>query len=388
MRLVIGGGWKTVLAGVGLLSLLAACDQGGEQSAPPPPRPVDVRPIVSGEVRDTGEYLGELISRQSIELLPQVAGYVRRIHVRPGQKVKQGEPLVEIDARQQTAALNSAQAQKSSAEVQLDLARTTLQRTRALYQEGLASAQELERATAEVKAAEAAARSASAVVSQQSVQLGFNVVNAPFDGTVGEVFVRVGNLVSASSVLTTLSQSDVLEIGVAIPSDRARTLRPNSPIEILDKNGNVVVTSTLFYVDPVADPLTQLVEVKAAFRNDVGLRPNERVRARVVYATREALLIPMLAVVRQSGQPFAMVVEEKDGGHVVNRHPITLGPLGSDNYVVESGLQEGTLIAVSSLQLLRDGARIEPRIQTPHNPETTQGTAAGMGGAPGAIGAP
>src|SRR5690606_13395029 len=120
VRLVIGGGgWKTVLAGVGLLSLLSACDSAGPEAAAVPPRAVDVQAISTGEVRDTGEYLGELISRQSIELLPQVAGYVRRIHVRPGQKVKQGEPLIEIDARQQTAALNSAQAQKSSAEVQL-----------------------------------------------------------------------------------------------------------------------------------------------------------------------------------------------------------------------------------------------------------------------------
>lgn len=387
MRLVIGGGWKSVLVGLGLVSLLAGCDRGGETAAPPPPRPVDVLAISAGEVRDTGEYLGELISRQSIELLPQVAGYVRRIHVRPGQQVKQGEPLIEIDARQQTAALNSAQAQNVSAEVQLDLARTTLQRTRALYQEGLASAQELERATAEVKAAEAAARSSAAIVSQQSVQLGFNVVNAPFDGTVGDVFVRVGNLVGAATVLTTLSQADVLEVGVAVPAERARSLRPNSPLEILDSSGQVRVTSNIFYVAPVANPLTQLVEVKAAFRNDVNLRPNERVRARVVYDTREALLIPMLAVVRQSGQPFAVVVEEREGGHFAQRRPITLGRLGTHSFEVESGIEEGTLIAVSSLQLLRDGERIEPRMKLPENP-ATQGTASGMGGSAGAIGAP
>ena len=75
----------------------------------------------------------------------------------------------------------------------------------------------------------------------------------------------------------------------------------------------MLLTSTIFFVAPQADPRTQLVEVKAAFRNTVGLRPNELVRARLVYSTRNALQMPALAVVRQSGQPFAFVVQEKDG---------------------------------------------------------------------------
>jgi RND family efflux transporter MFP subunit len=319
---------------------------------------VEVVRLAPSQVRDTSEYLGTLQSRQSVTVLPQVAGAVRRIHVRPGEKVEAGTPLVEVDAREESAALESAQAQQSSAEVNLDLARRTRARTEALFKEGLASAQELERAQAQVEAAEASTRASAAQVSQRQVQLQYHVVRAPFAGTVGDIPVRVGDFVGATTPLTSVAQADVLEVSVAVPSERARMLRPETPIELLDAQGKVVLTSTVFFVAPQADPRTQLVEVKAAFRNTVGLRPSELVRARLVYSTRDALQLPALAVVRQSGQPFAFVVREKEGKQVVERRLIKLGALGEMAYVVEEGLKEGEQVAITSLQALRDGAPV------------------------------
>ena len=351
---------KTVWSAA-LLAVVAGCSGKPQAPAAPPPREVEVVTLAPREVRDTGEYLGSLLSRQSVTVLPQVAGYVRRIHVRPGQKVEEGAPLLEVDAREESAALDSAQAQHSSAQVNLDLARRTAARTEALYKEGLASAQELERAQAQVEAAEASSRSSAAQVTQRQVQLQYHVVRAPFAGTAGDVLVRQGDFVSATTQLTSVAQADALEVSVAVPAARARSIKPDTALEVLDAQGKVLLTSSVFFVAPQADPRTQLVEVKAAFRNSVGLRPSELVRARIVYSTRDALQIPALAVVRQSGQPFAMVVQDKDGKTVVERRPITLGPLGDMAYVVEGGLKEGDRVAVSSMQALRDGMAVKPK---------------------------
>ena len=54
---------------------------------PPPPREVEVLTVVPAEARVTGEYLGSLLSRASLTVLPQVNGYVRKIHIKPGQTV-------------------------------------------------------------------------------------------------------------------------------------------------------------------------------------------------------------------------------------------------------------------------------------------------------------
>ncbi|QSQ18578.1 efflux RND transporter periplasmic adaptor subunit [Myxococcus landrumensis] len=342
-------------------ALLVAAGCGGKPPPPaaPPPREVQVLTLTPSEVRDTSEYLGSLLSRQNITVLPQVAGYVRRIHVKPGQKVEAGATLLEVDSRTETAALDSAQAQQSSADVNKELARRTFARTEALYKEGLASAQEMEQGRAQLEASEAAARSAAAQVAQRQVQLQFHAVRAPFAGTVGDVLVRLGDFVGATTPLTTIAQADVLEVSVSLPSERARSLKPDTVLEVLDSRGQVLLTSPLFFVAPQADPRTQLVEVKAAFQNTVGLRPSELVRARIVYSKRDALQLPALAVVRLSGQPFAMVVQEKEGKTVVERRPITLGTLGEMAYVIESGLKQGDRVAVSSLQALRDGMAVK-----------------------------
>nr|WP_217917963.1 MULTISPECIES: efflux RND transporter periplasmic adaptor subunit [unclassified Myxococcus] len=369
--------------GVTLLAVVAGCS--GQKAAPPapPPREVEVLTLTPREVRETGEYLGSLMSRQSVSVLPQVAGYVRKIHVRPGEKVEAGAALIEVDSREGTAALDSAQAQLSSTQVSLELARRTLERTEALYKEGLASAQELEQGRAQVEAAQAAARSSAAQVTQRQVQLQYHLVRAPFAGTMGDVLVRLGDYVGMTTPLTSVAQADVLEVSVSVPSTRARSMKPDTALEILDGTGKVLLTSNVFYIAPQADPRTQLVEVKAAFRNTVGLRPSELVRARLVYSARDALQIPALAVVRQSGQPFALVVLAKDGKTVVERRPITLGALGEMAYVVERGLQSGDQVAVSSLQALRDGMAVKPKqanAPTGSGPPRASGTGGGTVG--------
>ena len=352
---------------VGVVALvlgLVACGKKAEQKAPPA-REVEVLSLQPAEVRDTGEYLAALISRQSVSITPQVAGYVRKIHVRPGQRVAAGAPLLELDARQEAAALDSAQAQSRSAAANLELARQTRERAEALYKEGLASAQELERARSALQAAEAAAGSASATVSERRVQVQYNVLNAPFAGVVGDVLVRLGDYATTQTPATSIAQSDVLEATLAVPAERARTLRLDTPVELLDGKGEVLVRSGVYFVAPLADARTQLVDVKAVFRNTVGLRPSELLRARIVYGARQALQVPALAVVRLSGQAFVFAVQEKDGKTTVARRPVRLGPLGATHFVVEGGLEAGDRIAVSSLQTLRDGALIKPKPAAP-----------------------
>lgn len=346
---------------LGMALLLATgCSEPPQQKAQPP-REVEVQKLAASEVRETSEYLGTLLSRTSVNVLPQVSGYVRKIHVKPGDKVQAGQPLVEIDARKEAAALDSASAQMRSAKTNLELAQQTLTRSESLFKEGLISAQELDQARAQAQAAEAALKAAQAQVSQRSVELQFYTVRAPLAGTVGEVLVRLGDFVGATTNLTTLAQADMLEVNVGVPAERARLIQPGTVLEILDSNGEVLVSTEVFYVAPVANPRTQLVDVKGVFKNDAKLRPSEMVRVRIVFGTRQAIQIPALSVVRQSGRAFVFKVKEQEGKTVVERHPIVLGTLGPTSYVVEEGLSEGDAIAVSSIQALRDGAPIVPK---------------------------
>jgi RND family efflux transporter MFP subunit len=283
---------------------------------------------------------------------------VRQVHVTPGQKVEAGTPIIEVDAREESAALRSASAQAESARTTLALAKKAAARAEALFKDGLISTQEIEKARADVAAAQAAVRAAQAQVSERQVRVSYNVVRAAVPGVIGEVEIRVGDYVTSTTKVTTIAEAGALELTVAVPATRARRLATGSPVEILGEHGEVLVATTAFFVAPEADPRTQLVDVKATFANLVGLRPNELVPTRVVYGTRKEMQVPLLAVVRQSGQAFVFVVIEKDGQSVVERRPVQLGAVGEKGVVITGGLTAGERIATSGIQQLRDGAAV------------------------------
>ena len=369
-------------AGLGVLAM-AACKgsqqdgpQGGQAGAAKS-MPVQVQALAPGPVRDSSEYLATLISRRSITVFPQVAGYVQEIPVRPGAQVKEGDVLLVVDPRQQRAGLRATQAQQSAAVAQREYAQSTRKRSEQLLKEGLLSRQDHDQAVAQAEQAEASARAVEAQIQSQEVQLGFYRVSAPFAGVVGNYPVKVGDYVTPQTPLTQLDQSRALEISVEVPVERARDIKVGgTPVEVLDADGNVVVTAPVFFVAPTPTTATQLVEVKAAFDNTVGLRAGQLVRSRVVYETRDALQVPTFAVTRISSQSFVYVVGQGDAGTVAQRAPVTLGQVTGNAYEVVGGLDAGTQVVVSGIQLLRDGQPIQP---TPAKPQG-EGAPRGVGG--------
>jgi RND family efflux transporter MFP subunit len=176
-----------------------------------------------------------------------------------------------------------------------------------------------------------------------------------------------------------VDQSQALELSVQIPVDRAAQVEVGkTQVEILDADGNPVVRAPLFFVAPTPNPGTQLVEVKAAFENTSKLRSGQLVRAQVVYEVRSALKMPTAAVTRQGTETFALIVAPGDGGTpVAKRTPVDLGQIQGNDYEVVGGLDAGTQVVVSGLQLLRDGSPIQPMPARP--PGAQEGPGVGGG---------
>ncbi|WP_224366272.1 efflux RND transporter periplasmic adaptor subunit [Hyalangium versicolor] len=379
MRLVrVGGVGLAVLflAGCGDKKAADGPQQGAAQGAGQA-LPVEVIALKPGEVRDTQEYLGQLISRSSVSLRPQVAGSIQSIRVKPGEQVKQGQVLLVVDPRRERADLRAAEAQRASAVANREFARSTRERAAQLLKEGLMSRQDYDQAVAQATSAEASARAAEAQIQSQQVQLGYYEVSAPFAGVVGDIPVKVGDYVTPETAVTSVDQSRALEASVQIPVESAAKIElGRTEVELLNTEGEPTVSAPIFFVAPTPTGNTQLVEVKAAFENTVGLRAGQLVRARVVYQTRQALLLPTYAVSRLGSQAFAFTVVPGDGGTVVQRQPVTLGQIEGNSYELTGGLDAGTQVAVSGVQLLRDGQPVQPKPATPKGSQAT-----GMGGA-------
>jgi RND family efflux transporter MFP subunit len=342
----------------------AACkprEAAGEPAeAKPPPLPVDVLVMQQVPVRDTSEFLATLVSRSSVALYPQVVGHVSRILVKPGQEVKAGTPLVEIDPSQQQAMVDQSVATKRLKEATLRNAEEKAKRAATLFAEGLMSKQDHDQALSDRDVAGADVKAAEAQIQAQASQLRFFTVSAPFDGVVGDVPVKLGDLVTTQTKVTTVDQNAALEAYVSVPVERAQDLGPTSRIELFDARGATLGESPVTFVADQASADTQLVLVKGLFVNSAKLRAAQWARARVVWSVKPGLLLPTTAVMRQSGQTFAFVAERGAEGPVAKQRKVTLGAIDGNAYVVAGGLAPGDQVIVTAVQKLREGAPVAP----------------------------
>jgi RND family efflux transporter MFP subunit len=360
------------------IAVFAGGCRSGLPASPPggglPPTPVAVTAAQITPIEEATEYVATVRSLRSTAIQPQIDGQITQIFVKSGDQVAQGAPIAQIDPRRQEAAVSGQQAELAAREVAVAFARQQAQRATELYTAGAISKQEQEQAATGLQTAEANLKALQAQLQQQVVQLRYFTVTAPTAGIVGDVPVRVGNQVTTQTMLTTIDQNGTLELYVNVPIERALGLKMGLPIQVLSGDGSQKIVSTaISFISPHVDDQTQSVLVKGLIANAAGsLRASQYVRARIVWKTTPAVVVPVTAVLRINGQFFAFVAEAPSAAGsagaagtgapalVARQRAIKVGPIVGDNYPVLDGIKPGERVVTSGTQKLADGAPIQP----------------------------
>ena len=167
-----------------------------------------------------------------------MSGYVRKIPVKPGDKVAGGALLVAIDPGQQAAALKSIQAGLETKRANLAYAAQNGESSQNLMNEGLLGQLDYQQRHSQRLAAETEVRAGEAQVQAQSELLRFYNITAPSDGTVGDVPVKVGDYVTPQTRLTSVDQDKLIEAYVYVPITKTDAIKPTSVIQLLDEKGS------------------------------------------------------------------------------------------------------------------------------------------------------
>jgi len=317
--------------------------------------------VMPKPIPQTSEFVATVRSLRSTNIQPQVEGFVRQIMVKAGDRVRAGQPLVQIDPEKQQATVSASESQRASREADLEFAHQQLDRAQKLFDAGAVSRAELEQAQTAVKTAEAQLAAVASQIRENQVQLQYYRVTAPADGIVGDIEVRQGDRVTPSTLITTIDAAEGLEAYVNVPLERATQLRNGLMVELLDADGNVISSNPITFIAPRADDATQSILVKATLRTrPPGIRVQQYVRARIVWSNQPEIAVPVVAVNRVSGQYFVFVAEQGQGGLVAHQKPVTVGALIGDSYIVRSGIKEGEKVIVSNIQKLADGVPVKP----------------------------
>jgi RND family efflux transporter MFP subunit len=309
----------------------------------------------------TSEYVATIRSLRSTTLQPQVEGFVRQIFVQAGDRVTAGQPVIQIDPDKQQATVTATESQRASREADLAYTRQQLARLQKLYDAGAVSRAELDLAETAYKNAEAQLAAVQSLIREHQVELEYYRVTAPTAGVVGDIAIRLGDRVTPSTVITTVDQAEGLEAYINVPLERATELRSGLMVELLDTSGEVIAANPITFVAPRADDSTQTVLAKTTLRRlPPGVRVMQYVRARVIWSNEPVLAVPIVAVTRLAGQHFVFVAEQAEQGFVARQTPVAIASVIGDDYIVRSGLKQGTRVIVSNVQKLGDGSPVKP----------------------------
>jgi len=357
-----------------IVSILAAACGGNETAQGPggggggeggrgafPPMEVKTIVLEAKPIPQSSEFVATVRSLRSSTVQPQVEGIVREVMVRAGDRVRVGQPLIQIDPDKQQATNTVTESQRASREADLAYATQQLARMQKLHDAGAVSRAELEQAETAHKNAEAQLAAVQSQIREDQVELQYYRVTAPSFGMVGEVIVRQGDRVTPSTVITTIDEPEGLEAYINVPLERARDLKRGLNVELLDSAGEVIASNPITFIAPRADDATQSVLVKATLRQmPPSIRVMQYVRARIVWSNEPTLAVPIVAVSRLAGQHFVFVAEQGQQGVVARQKPVTLGEVSGEDYVVRGGLKAGERVIVSNVQKLGDGAPVKP----------------------------
>jgi RND family efflux transporter MFP subunit len=315
--------------------------------------------------------LSILKSRHSATISPQVEGHITKIFVKAGDQVAAGTPLLEIDPRKQQATVSSQEASRAAQEATVRYAQVQLDRERKLFEAGVVPKQELDNAQTTYDAAVAQLKALQDQVTQQQVELHYYQVQAPMNGTVGDIPVRVGDRVTVSTLLTTVDERGALEAYIYVPAARARDLKAGISVHLTDDAGHSIGDTRVTFVSPEVDTDTQTVLAKAIVERGSGsnLRVAQQVRAEIIWGVHDGLVIPVLAVSRINGQFFAFLSVNEGKSTVARQRRIQVGNTVGNDYVVLDGIKPGDHIILSGLQFLQDGAPVVEQVQNAGNLE-------------------
>lgn len=272
---------------------------------------------------------------------------------------------LEAQIATQDEVIKAARASVESAEKDLERRIETL-RAQIASQDKLIEAQQ-----ARVKSFQGQVNGARAESAAEQVELQYYDLQAPIDGMIGDVSVKVGDYVDSQTEITNISNNRSLEVKIDIPVDRLADIEIGTVVELLSQQtGELIGTTRVSFISPDAGTGTQTILVKALYNNaENRLRSDQLVRARIIWQQQPGLTVPTTAIQRIGAQPFVFVAEEKmtvDGRQLVAaQKPVKLGSIQDQSYEVVSGLSGSDRVVVSGVVKLRDGAPIVDLDQQP-----------------------
>ncbi len=338
------------------------------------PMEVPVQAVTVKDVPVYAEWIGTLDGFIDARINSRVQGYLFTQNYREGSFVKKGDLLFTVDPRPFQTALAQAKAQLAQSQANQKQSQITADRYRPLVKDGVVSQQEYDTANQTNIANIAAVEASKANLANAELNLSYTRITSPIDGIAGIRQANIGDLVSGTTTLTTISQVD--PIYAVFPISEQEYLKAARILNAFDPNtaggagskkldlyladeSHYSQEGTFSFADRQVNVNTGTITLKALFPNKGNvLRPGQFAKVRAnVQERKNAILVPQRAVIETQGSYFVAVV---GADNKVALTKVTTGERIGSLWLIETGLKAGDKVVVEGVQKVKTGMAVKP----------------------------
>lgn len=331
--------------------------------------PVDVVATQNASLQST--YPATINGVQDVEIRPKVSGFLTQINVTEGQTVSAGQVLFVIDNETYQAQVRQAQAAVNTAQSAVNTAKLTFDNTKQLHASKVVGDYELQTAENTFLSAQAQLAQAQAALASAKEALSFCYVKSPAKGVVGTLPLKKGALVSASNVLTHVSDISTMDVYFSMTEKDMLTMSQDEgglngavgafpAVKLQLADGTVYgYEGKVSSISGVIDRATGSVQLKAQFPNPDKLLKSGGSGTIIIPRTADAsIVIPQNVVMEVQNKKFVYLLKDSNK---VSYTEITVDPQNDGNhYIVTSGLKVGDKYVTNGITKLSDQMVIVP----------------------------
>lgn len=325
---------------------------------------------------------GEIQAKEETVIFPRASGYLKKWHVDIGDIVEKGQLLAEIDTPEVDQQLEEAQAtveqlkaRRQVAETQLNLAGYTLSRVERLIAANAASQQEYDERKAELAVAQHQVQVADADIAAGLADLqrikelqSFTNVYAPFDGTISERSIDLGQLVTSGNdqaqSLFRLLRTDSVRVIVHVPQLYASSVKADSEAQLVVREmPNRRFTGHIARTAKAIDLQTRTMRIEVELENNEGLLlPGAYVQVQLtVKRSDPPLVVPASALIfNADGAQLAIVNSE----NAIELRPVEVEADQGGTLGIATGITAADRVVINPGERLNQGLSVNVISQT------------------------
>jgi RND family efflux transporter MFP subunit len=334
------GGRDAFLALVFVLALTACHAEKDKTRSEGPPVAVRVAEVTDKARTSNEEVVGTVRPKLRAIIEAKVSGKIEKLLVAPGQQVKAGDLLAQLDAREIQAKLDQALALREQATRDLD-------RARKLFEQKITT-------QAEFDAVQARERVAAGAATETQTALGYTKIVAPFDGVVTRKLADVGDLAAPGKPILEMEDPATFRFEADVPEALMSEIKVGEYLPVRISAVTTDLEGTVVEMAPVADPSSRTFLVKLDLPPAEGVRSGQFGRVLVPTGKTDAVWVPASALIVRGQMETVFVAMN---GHAQLRL-VRTGKRTNSEVELLAGLSRGENVVTEGAAELHDGQPI------------------------------